>query len=46
MYIPNDDNHNYPILKAVETLDTPVNEPINQNSMKAYKVVMPTNKKT
>ena len=26
-------------------LDTPLNEPTNQNSIKVFKVVMPTNKK-
>ena len=46
--IPNDDTQVSPfcILQlVVETLDTQLNEPTNQNSIKVPKVVMPTNKK-
>ena len=49
MYIPNDDTQNYPICRlklVVETLDTQLNEPTNQNTIKVPKVVKPTNKKT
>ena len=37
MYIPNDDTQNYPFCRlqlVVETLDTQLNEPTNQNPLK------------
>ena len=46
MYIPYDDTQNYPLcrLKFVDlSLGTRLNEPTNQNSIKAPKVVKPTN---
>ena len=49
MYIPFDDTQNYSLCKfqlKIETFDTQLNEPTNQNSMKDPKVVRPTNKKT
>ena len=46
MYIPNDDTQNYPFCRFLKQLDTQLNEPINQNSIKAPKVVKPKNKKT
>ena len=48
-YILNDDIQNYPfciIHLRLKRLDTQLNEPTNQNSLKIPKVVNPTNKKT
>ena len=48
MYIPNDDIKYYPFYRSelvIETIDTQLQEPINQNSIKLPKIVMPTNKK-
>ena len=48
MCIPNDDAHKYPfsILQlVVETLDTQLNTPTNQNSIKVPKVIKATDKK-
>ena len=44
MYISNDDSQNYNWW--LKRLDTQLNEPINQNSIKVPKVVKPINKKT
>ena len=49
MYIPNDDIQNYPFLdynEWLKRLDTLINEPTNQNSIKVPMVVKPTNNKT
>ncbi len=49
MYNPNDDTQNYPFLGlqlVVDSLDTQINKPTNQNSIKVPKDVMPMNKKT
>ena len=43
MYLQND-SQNYPFCRL--RLDTHLNEPTNQNSLKVPKVVKPTNKKT
>ena len=40
----NNDTQNYPLL-VVETFDTQLNEPTNQNLTKVPKVLKPTNKK-
>ena len=47
MYIHNDDTQNYPseLQLVFENLDTQLNEPTNQNTLKVPKVVKPTNKK-
>ena len=50
MYIPNDDSHNSPseeYNKWLKRMDTELNEPTKQNSIKVPKVVnvQPTNKK-
>ena len=42
MYIPNDDTQNYPYHRLqlmVEILDTQLNEPTNQNSLKSRKLL-------
>ena len=47
-YIPNDDTQNYPfcgLQLVVETLNTQLNEPNNQSSVKVPKIVKLTNKK-
>ena len=41
-FIPNDDTLNYPFCRlklVVESLDTQLNEPTNQNSIKVPKVI-------
>ena len=46
---PHDYTQNYPFCRLqlmLETFDTPLNEPTNQNSIKVHKVVKPTNQKT
>ena len=48
MYITNDDTLNYPLSTLqlmVAQLDTQLNKPTNQNSLKVPKVIKPTNKK-
>ena len=48
MYIPNNNAQNYPFYRlqlVVKRLDTQLNKPTNQNSIKAHKVGKPTNKK-
>ena len=48
IWIPNDDTQNYHLSGLqleVETLDTQLNEPTNQNSIKVSNVVKPANKK-
>ena len=43
MYIPNDDTQNYPFcrlqLKLLKLLNTQLNEPTNQNSIKSSKLL-------
>ena len=49
IYIPNDDTQNDPICKIyywLNSLDTQLNRPTNQYTLKVSKVVKPTNKKT
>ncbi len=49
MYIPKDYTQNYPFFKlqlVVETMNTQLNEPTNQNLIKVPKVLETTNKKT
>ena len=46
MYIPNDETENYPLQLVVQYLDTFLNEPTKQNSIKIPKVFKPKNKKT
>ena len=49
MYNPNDDTQKYPFCRLqlmVEPLDTQLNEPTNQNSIKVPQLVKTTNKKT
>ena len=47
MYIPNDDNQNYPFCRLqLKRLETQINEPTNQNSIEVPKLLTPTNKKT
>ena len=45
MYIPNDGKKNYTYCRFKLVVDTQLNEPTNQNSMKVPKVVKSTNKK-
>ena len=45
IYILNDDTQNNPFCR-LQLVDTQLNEPTNQNSMKVPKVVEPTNRKT
>ena len=48
MYIPNVDTQNYHLYRLqlmVERLETQINEPTNQNSIKLPKVVKSTNEK-
>ena len=49
MYITNDNTQNYPFVdnyQWLKRLNTGLNKPINQNSVKVSKVVKPKNKKT
>ena len=49
MYIPNEDTKNYPSVDYnnwLKSLETQLNEPNNQNSVKVLKVVKPISKKT
>ena len=49
MYISNDDTQNYPLCRlqlVVERLETQLNEPTNQISIKVAKVIKSTKKKT
>ena len=49
MYIPNADTQNNPFCRlklVVESLNTELNEPTNQNSLKETKVVRPKNEKS
>ena len=49
IYIPNDDTQNYPFPELnqwLKRLNTQLNKPTNQNTLKVPKVVKPTNKKT
>ena len=45
MYIPNDDTQNHPFCTLKLVVETQINEPTNQNSIKFPKVVQPTNEK-
>ena len=47
-YIPNDDTQNYPSVdnnKWLKRLETQLNEPTNQNSLKVFKFVESMNNK-
>ena len=48
MHIPIDDKQNYPFRRlqlVVESLDTQIKEPTDQNSLKVPKIVKKTNEK-
>ena len=43
MYIPNVNSQNYPFCRLQSVVETKLNKPTNQNSLKVLKVVKPTN---
>ena len=46
MHIPDDDTPNYPFCRLLKRLNTQLNEPTNQNSIKVPKDFLPTYKKS
>ena len=45
MYIPNHDTQNYPFYRSYLHMNTQLNDPTNQNSIKVPKVIKPTKRK-